>query len=97
MLYDFAWNEFCSFYVEMVKSRLSDPAARPVAQRVLAHTLDVLLRLLHPMVPFITEEIWQLLGQAAPARGLRARRPGGRERHDRSLARGQRRPSRSAD
>ena len=69
-LYDFAWNEFCSFYVEMVKSRLSDPAARPVAQRMLAHTLDVLLRLLHPMVPFITEEVWQLLGQSAPERGL---------------------------
>jgi valyl-tRNA synthetase len=70
VLYDFAWNEFCSFYVEMVKSRLGDPAARPVAQRMLAHTLDVLLRLLHPMVPFITEEVWQLLGQAAPERGL---------------------------
>ncbi len=70
VLYDFAWNEFCSFYVEMVKSRLADPAARPVAQRMLAHTLDVLLRLLHPMVPFITEEVWQLLGQAAPERGL---------------------------
>jgi valyl-tRNA synthetase len=69
-LYDFAWNEFCSFYVEMVKSRLSDPAARPVAQRMLAHTLDALLRLLHPMVPFITEEVWQLLGQSAPERGL---------------------------
>ena len=42
-----------------------------MAQRVLAHTLDVLLRLLHPMVPFVTEEVWQLLGsQAAPERGL---------------------------
>jgi len=70
VLYDFAWNEFCSFYVEMVKARLQEPAARPLAQRVLAHTLDVLIRLLHPMIPFITEEIWQLLGQAAPERGL---------------------------
>ncbi|MGD9721081.1 MAG: valine--tRNA ligase [Pirellulales bacterium] len=71
-LYDFAWNEFCSFYVEMVKSRLQDAQARPTAQRVLAATLDVLLRLLHPLVPFITEEVWQLLGQAAPRRGLGA-------------------------
>jgi valyl-tRNA synthetase len=69
-LYDFAWNEFCSFYLEMVKGRLQDEATRPVAQRVLAHTLDSLLRLLHPLIPFITEEVWQLLGQAAPKRGL---------------------------
>ncbi|MBN1909063.1 MAG: valine--tRNA ligase [Pirellulales bacterium] len=69
-LYGFAWDEFCSFYVEMVKSRLQDPADRPTAQRVLAHTLDVLLRLLHPMIPFVTEEVWQLLGEIAPERGL---------------------------
>ena len=69
-LYGFAWDEFCSFYVEMVKSRLNDAAARPTAQRVLAHTLDTLLRLLHPMVPFVTEEVWQLLAEAAPQRGI---------------------------
>ncbi len=70
VLYDFAWKEFCSFYVEMVKGRLQEPATRATAQRVLAHTLDALLRLLHPLVPFITEEVWQLLGQAAGERGL---------------------------
>ncbi len=70
VLYDFAWNEFCSFYVEMVKGRLQDPAARVTAQRVMAATLDTLLCLLHPMIPFITEEVWQLLGRAAPKRGL---------------------------
>lgn len=69
-LYDFAWDEFCSFFVEMLKNRLSDDATRVVAQRVLAHTLDTLLRLLHPIIPFITEEVWQLLGKAAPERGL---------------------------
>ncbi len=69
-LYDFAWDEFCSFYVEMVKSRLADPAQRPVAQRVLAHTLDTLLRLLHPMMPFITEDVWQRLADFAPQRGV---------------------------
>ena len=74
-LYDFAWDEFCSFYVEMLKQRLGDPATRAVAQRLLAHTLDSLLRLLHPMVPFITEEVWQLLAKAAPQRGLTAPAP----------------------
>lgn len=69
-LYGFAWDEFCSFYVEMAKSRLSDPVARSVAQRVLAHALDTLLRLLQPMIPFLAEEVWQLLGTAAPERGL---------------------------
>ncbi len=70
LLYDFAWDEFCSFYVEISKSRLQDEAAKPNAQRVLAHTLDVLLRLLHPIMPFITEEIWHNLGQLAPKRGI---------------------------
>jgi len=70
VLYDFAWDEFCSFYVEMVKGRLQDAASRPVAQRVLAHTLDRLLRLLHPMIPFVTEEVWQLLADVAPHRGI---------------------------
>jgi valyl-tRNA synthetase len=69
-LYDFAWSEFCSFYVEMVKARLQDASGRQAVQRVLAYTLDTLLRLLHPMIPFLTEEVWQLLAQAAPKRGL---------------------------
>ncbi len=74
-LYDFAWDEFCSFFVEMVKARLQDESLRPVAQRVLAHTLDTLLRLLHPMIPFVTEEVWQLLAEAAPQRGVDAVEP----------------------
>ncbi len=69
-LYDFAWDEFCSRYAEMAKPRLEDPQTRPVAQRTIAHVLDTLLRLLHPLVPFLTEEVWQLLGRAAPIRGL---------------------------
>jgi valyl-tRNA synthetase len=75
VLYDFAWEEFCSFYVEMVKGRLQDDTARPLAQRVLAHTLDTLLRLLHPTVPFVTEEVWQRLAEAAPSRGLASPQP----------------------
>ena len=68
--YEFAWDEFCSFYVEMVKGRMQDAAQRPAAQRVLAHVLDTMLRLLHPAMPFITEEIWQRLKDFAPSRGL---------------------------
>ncbi len=74
-LYDFAWDEFCSFYVEMVKGRLQDDVGRMVAQRVLAHALDVLLRLLHPMIPFLTEDVWQRLGRLAPERGIDAPLP----------------------
>jgi valyl-tRNA synthetase len=78
VLYGFAWDEFCSFYVEMVKSRLAAPEGRAVAQRVLAHTLDTLLRLLHPLIPFVTEEVWQLLAAVAPERGLAEVRPAAR-------------------
>jgi valyl-tRNA synthetase len=70
VLYDFAWDEFCSFYVEIAKARLADEKSKATAQRVLAHALDTLLRLLHPMMPFITEEVWQLLNRVAPERGL---------------------------
>ncbi len=72
VLYNFAWDEFCSFYVEIAKPRLSDENQRPTAQRVMAHSLDTLLRLLHPITPFVTESIWKHLGDAAPIRGLDA-------------------------
>ncbi len=74
-LYDFAWDEFCSLYVEMAKARLSDPATRPATQTIIAHALDTLLRLLHPFMPFVTEEIWQHLAQVAPSRGLQSPQP----------------------
>jgi valyl-tRNA synthetase len=74
-IYDFAWDEFCSFYLEIVKARLSDEKQRPAVQRMLAHVLDSLLRLLHPMMPFITEEVWQLLAKIAPTRGLPEAKP----------------------
>ena len=70
VLRDFTWNSFCDWYVEFLKGRLRDPETRPTAQRVLAATLDGICRLLHPIMPFITEEIWQALGQIAPTRGI---------------------------
>lgn len=62
-LYDFIWNEFCDWYIELVKPRLygDDPAARQVVLAVLTRVLSDTLKLLHPFMPFITEEIWQHL------------------------------------
>jgi valyl-tRNA synthetase len=70
-LRDFTWNEFCDWYIEFIKARLRNPETRPVAQRVLATVLDVLCRLLHPIMPFVTEEVWQALNAVAPVRGMR--------------------------
>lgn len=69
-LRDFTWNEFCDWYVEMLKPRFRDEALRPVAQRVLVGVLDILLRLLSPFVPFVCEELWEKLNELAPERGL---------------------------
>ena len=72
LLYDFAWDDFCSFYVEIAKPRLADTEKRATTQSVMAHGLDTLLRLLHPTMPFVTEAIWEHLNQLAPERGLTA-------------------------
>ncbi len=69
-LREFVWNEFCDWYLEMIKPRLRDEARKPAAQRVLVHVLDTILRLLHPFTPFITEELWHRLKEIAPQRGL---------------------------
>ncbi|MCL2709765.1 MAG: class I tRNA ligase family protein, partial [Planctomycetaceae bacterium] len=65
-LYDFTWDEFCSFYVEIVKSRLNNETQRDDAQFMLFLVLNTLVRLLHPVVPFVTEEIWQHLQERCP-------------------------------
>lgn len=59
-LYSFVWNDFCSWYVEMSKPALNgdDPAARRAAQSTLYTVLDSIVRLLHPFMPFVTEEIY---------------------------------------
>ncbi len=69
-LRDFTWNEFCDWYLEMIKPRLRDEADRPQAQRVLVGVMDALLRMLQPFTPFVTEELWQRLNEIAPQRGL---------------------------
>jgi valyl-tRNA synthetase len=66
-LYHFAWNDVCDWYVELVKPALAgaDPAAAARTRRVLGHVLDELLRLLHPVIPFVTEELRSALAPAA--------------------------------
>ena len=62
-IYDFIWDTFCDWYIELTKARLSgsDPKAKESAERVLLFTLTRILELLHPFMPYITEEIYQAL------------------------------------
>ena len=71
-LYEFAWNEFCDWFVELAKPALlgEDKAAVDSTRHTLLYVLEHLLRLLHPLVPFVTEELWQ---QVAPKLGIEAK------------------------
>ena len=68
-LYSFIWDNFCDWYIELCKTRLTgeDKEASRRAQRVLGHVLSGTLQLLHPFMPFITEEIWQALPHEGPS------------------------------
>ena len=67
---DFFWNELCDWYLEFIKPRLRDAARAGVAQQVLAVAIDQVLRLFHPFVPYLTERLWEALGEQAPQRGI---------------------------
>ena len=72
-LYEFIWNDFCDWYIELVKTRLwqdETSASRQVAQQTLGYVLEGILKLLHPFMPHITEEIWQTLTQAEGKQAL---------------------------
>ena len=62
-VYDFIWDTYCDWYIELTKARLygEDEESKRTAQQVLVYVLDRFLRLLHPFMPFITEEIWQAI------------------------------------
>ena len=63
-LYDFWWHEFCDWYIELTKQRLyssDNPTSKETAYRVLFHILKTSLKLMHPFMPFITEEIWDAI------------------------------------
>jgi valyl-tRNA synthetase len=70
-IYDFFWGDFCDWYLELIKSRLNfeegaDKSAARIACANLVNLFDASLRLLHPVMPFITEEIWQAMYEGKP-------------------------------
>jgi valyl-tRNA synthetase len=69
LLYEFIWSKFCDWYLELAKMRLygEEASEREAAQFVLVYVLEGTLKLLHPIMPFITEEIWHLLNRISPA------------------------------
>ncbi len=67
-LYEFIWNDYCDWYIEMAKVRMRS-GAEPSPLPTLAHVLERTLRLLHPFMPFITEEVWQNLVAVLPKEG----------------------------
>jgi valyl-tRNA synthetase len=66
-IYEFFWSEYCDWYLEAAKRQLQDPKLRENTAQILRSALDTALRLLHPFMPFLTEEVWQHLWAEEPA------------------------------
>lgn len=79
-IYDFFWRDFCDWYVEAAKPQMRNPDQRGQTSIILASVLDGILRLMHPVIPFVTEVLWWKLNEVCPRRGLPGRIdcPGGK-------------------
>ncbi|MFQ5410479.1 MAG: valine--tRNA ligase, partial [Anaerolineales bacterium] len=77
LAYEFIWGEYADWYLEVAKQQLDDKSAAHTTARTLVTVLDQTLRLLHPYVPFVTEEIWQHLKAACEASGANLQPEGG--------------------
>jgi valyl-tRNA synthetase len=74
-IYQFVWHEFCDWYIEMSKAEINDPKSKEGVMWCLLHTLETSLRLLHPFMPYVTEEIWQKVHQlSADSSQLKAKK-----------------------
>ena len=70
VLYDFFWNSYCDWYVEIAKIQLQDAELKANTQRVLRYVLDMALRMLHPIMPHITERVWQLIPKSTNTKAI---------------------------
>lgn len=72
-IYDFFWRDFCDWYVEAAKPQMRNAGQRGQTSMILGSVLDGILRLMHPVIPFITEVLWWKLNEVCPRRGLPGR------------------------